>query len=341
LNAAHRAKIVHRDLKPANVFLMDVPGEGTIVKLLDFGISKQLGNQHRLTGEYDVLGTPDYMPPEQALGRTAEVDARSDQYSLAVIVYEAIAGQTPFTGNDVAEVLERVIENDPIPLSRFAPDVPSGVGAVLRRAMAKEPEGRYDTVLNFAAALLPAAGYSFPPPSEPVSLLPPPPRHLSVPPESAIAARSLGRRPTPREEAETEPPPPALRYPSFAPTDLGSVLDQAREAFGLGDLELAVSYVESALALADRLGNDKDQRLERANVLIESVLRSRLGPSNGRLRIRHAPSDVSLLPEQAFLLSRLEGHSAVEEILDLSPLSRRATLRHLVALLRQGVLALD
>lgn len=338
LNAAHRGAIVHRDLKPANVFLVDVPGEPTLVKLLDFGISKRLGSQ-RLTGEYDVLGTPDYMPPEQALGRTSEVDARSDQYSLAVIVYECLAGETPFMGKDLNEVLSRVIANDPVPLSRFAPELPAAVGTVLRRAMARTPDGRFENVLEFARSLLPAAGCSFPPPRDPGSLWPRQGR--SAPPESAVESRAGGRILTAREEAQTEPPPAPFKAPSSAPADLGRVLDQAREAHGLGDLDLAVNYVESALALADRLGADKDPRLERASVLVESILRSRLGAVDGRLRIRSLPSEYPLLPEQAFLLSRLEGHSGVEEILDLSPLSRRRTLRHLVALLRQGVLALD
>jgi len=341
LSAAHRASIVHRDLKPANVFLVDVLGEGTLVKLLDFGISRRVGTEQRLTGEYDVLGTPDYMPPEQALGRTSEVDPRSDQYSLAVIVYEAITGRTPFAGGDATEVLEQVVANEPIPLAHFAPHVPRAVGTVLRKAMAKDPEARYESVLTFAAALLPAAGFSFPPPADGLSLLPTFTRREYAPARhSSVSTRMNARAPTAREVAETEPPPAALA-PSSRPPNLGLLLDQAREAFGLGDVDLAVNYVESALALAERLGNDKDPRLERANLLIESVLRSRLGKADGRLRVREATSELALLPEQAFLLSRLEGHSSVEEVLDLSPLSRRATLRHLVALLRQGVLALD
>ncbi|HYQ18706.1 MAG TPA: serine/threonine-protein kinase, partial [Polyangiaceae bacterium] len=123
LAAAHAAKIVHRDLKPANIFLTHVPGQGTVVKLLDFGISKRSGAAKGLTGEYDILGTPDYMAPEQALGKTAQVDHRGDQYALAVITYEMLAGRTPFAGDDVMEVLRQVIGAEPPPIEQLAPHV--------------------------------------------------------------------------------------------------------------------------------------------------------------------------------------------------------------------------
>jgi serine/threonine-protein kinase len=85
LTAAHDAEIVHRDLKPGNIFLSEIPGGASFVKLLDFGISKRTGGSRKLTGQFDILGTPDYMAPEQASGKTALVDHRGDQVSLAVI----------------------------------------------------------------------------------------------------------------------------------------------------------------------------------------------------------------------------------------------------------------
>ena len=109
LFAAHQASIVHRDLKPANIFLTTMPGQGRVVKLLDFGISKRMGVGRSLTGEFDVLGTPDYMAPEQALGKTASVDHRGDQYALAVIAFEMLSGQTPFSGSDLMDVLQKVV----------------------------------------------------------------------------------------------------------------------------------------------------------------------------------------------------------------------------------------
>jgi serine/threonine-protein kinase len=351
LAAAHRAAIVHRDLKPANLFLVEVPEEGTWVKLLDFGISHRLGRDPRLTGEHDLLGTPHYIAPEQVLGLTDEIGPRSDQYSLAVIAYEAIAGHPPFSGN-LGEVLERVIANEPIPLARFVPEVARGVGLVLRQAMSKAPADRFANVLEFATALLASSGFSSAAASGEripgiVSTAPAPPpvpapeaRASGAPRAGSTAPRDPSYRPSAREVADTEPPPPR-RSLSMRPSDLGSLIEQARESFGLGDVDLAVSYLESALALADRQGEDQNPLLLRSSVMIESILQARLRSESGRLRIRLAPSDLALLPEQAFLLSRLEGHTALEEILDLSPLPRQKTLRHLVALLRQGVLALD
>ncbi|MES1183343.1 MAG: serine/threonine-protein kinase, partial [Myxococcales bacterium] len=164
LAAAHAANIVHRDLKPANIFLTQVTGQGTLVKLLDFGISKRAGGAKGLTGEYDILGTPDYMAPEQALGKTAQVDHRGDQYALAVITYEMLAGRTPFAGDDVMDVLRQVISTDPPPIEQLAPHVSPDVGDILRRALSKDPDHRFASITEFASALLRASGTSLPPP---------------------------------------------------------------------------------------------------------------------------------------------------------------------------------
>ena len=180
LSTAHHASIVHRDLKPANVFLVHVEGGPPFVKLLDFGISKSAAQNRRVTREFDVLGTPDYMAPEQALGRTAQVDHRGDQFALAVIAYEILTGQVPFHGESVASVLYRVAHTAPPPASHFAPQVPPEIDRVLSRAMAKDPDDRYKGILQFATALGDAAGVAVPSigtlPTEPP---PPPPRRDS------------------------------------------------------------------------------------------------------------------------------------------------------------------
>ncbi len=126
LAAVHEALIVHRDLKPANIFLTELPAEGLHIKLLDFGIGKRQGGR-QLTGENDVMGTPDYMPPEQAQGRTAHVDQRGDQYSLAVIVYEMLAGRGPFQG-DMMEILEQVIASEAPRIEDLVRSLPAGIG---------------------------------------------------------------------------------------------------------------------------------------------------------------------------------------------------------------------
>lgn len=157
LAASHAASVVHRDLKPANVFLTPAPGESVFVKLLDFGISKNLRADRRLTQERSLLGTPEYMAPEQASGRNALVGARSDQYSLAVVAYEMLTGSQPFDDEDLKVVLKRATSLDPAPPSSLVPWVPCALDSVLARALAKDPSKRFDDILDFARELAAAA----------------------------------------------------------------------------------------------------------------------------------------------------------------------------------------
>jgi serine/threonine protein kinase len=153
LGAAHRASIVHRDLKPANVFLVYMDEEGAFVKLLDFGISKVASRSTHLTGEHEIVGTPNYMSPEQASGGTALVDHRGDQYSLAVITFEMLTGQLPFTGKTVPHLLQRVLSDPPPSLASTAPHLPQSLDPVLQRALSKQPAERYTHIGEFAAEL--------------------------------------------------------------------------------------------------------------------------------------------------------------------------------------------
>jgi serine/threonine-protein kinase len=154
LSAAHELGVVHRDLKPANLFLVVLPGSGReLVKIVDFGISKVSASASHLTATATVMGTPQYMAPEQAEGRVAEIDARSDQFSLAAIAYEMIAGRCAFAGENIPSVLYQLVHADPAPLAVNGQPVGAAVEAVIRRALAKRPDGRYPTVLDFARAL--------------------------------------------------------------------------------------------------------------------------------------------------------------------------------------------
>jgi eukaryotic-like serine/threonine-protein kinase len=154
LTAVHRRGIVHRDLKPQNIFLeRGEVGDEERVKLCDFGISKVRAASVALTGERVLLGTPQYMAPEQARG-TGEVDARADQFSLAAIVYEMLTGRLAFPGDRLEVVVYRIIHEDPIPLE--APRGPA-LAAALARALSKDPAARFPTVQDFALALRDAA----------------------------------------------------------------------------------------------------------------------------------------------------------------------------------------
>ncbi len=172
LEAAHRAGIVHRDVKPDNLMLRD---DGRVA-LLDFGIAKQAPGQQlstNLTGTGVVVGTPAYLSPEQARGRA--LDARTDQFSLAVTAYELLTRNIPWTATSAIAVVAAIM-NDPTPPLRLSDAaLAQAVGPVLERATAKKPEDRFPDLDAFADALSQAAGIA-PPPSGLSLSIPQPPR---------------------------------------------------------------------------------------------------------------------------------------------------------------------
>ena len=347
LAAVHEAKIVHRDLKPQNIFLTEVPAQGTLVKLLDFGISKCAGVGHGITRDNDVLGTPDYMAPEQALGKAASVDGRGDQYSLAVILYEMLAGRVPFLGDNVMAILEQVVNSAPKPIETFAPHVPVRVSKVIRRALEKDPASRFDTILDFGNALAAAAGCSLPPPANAAGAT----LRLTTDPK-VVGEKVVGeKRRLSRAEKAVRANTPERSKASGARTlaggfsagDVGRALERAKTAHDAGDLDLAASHVEHALSTAEVLKSDTaSTKLKRASGMIDEILETRIGSLDRVLSTALLPSrraNFRVSPEQAFLLSRIDGRLSVEEVIDLSPLSRQKTLSLLVGLLREGLIA--
>ena len=158
LAAAHARGIVHRDLKPENLLLLRLEGdEGETVKVVDFGISKVREEKVRLTQQRMIMGTPQYMSPEQALGRMEDIDDRADQFALAVITYEMLAGRPPFRGDDVNAVLFQVVNAAPAPLATVNAGVPPAVQTVVEKALSKVRDDRYPGVLDFHRELARAA----------------------------------------------------------------------------------------------------------------------------------------------------------------------------------------
>ncbi len=158
LQEAHALGIVHRDLKPENIFLCNQGGLLDFAKVLDFGLAKVTERQMRpgsliLTQEGMVFGTPEFMSPEQAQGR--ELDARSDIYSLAVILYEALTGKLPFNAQTPMEYIQKHVLEVPIMLAERMPEIPfpSGLQSVVTKALAKKPEDRWQSASEFATAL--------------------------------------------------------------------------------------------------------------------------------------------------------------------------------------------
>jgi serine/threonine protein kinase len=157
LAVVHAKGIVHRDLKPANVFLVQMPGEPDFVKVLDFGVSKIKAARTKLTDACTVVGTPEYMSPEQASGLGPDIDHRADQWALACIVWEMLSGRTPFAADNTDAVFYQLANMAPPPLAKHAPDVPSAIEAVLLRALSKRAPDRYASMREFARALEVAA----------------------------------------------------------------------------------------------------------------------------------------------------------------------------------------
>lgn len=235
LDAAHVGGVLHRDLKPQNVMLTTKPGRPDMVKVVDFGIAKitsnEPGDQQALTIPGTIFGTPEYMSPEQARGET--LDARSDLYSAAVVLWHLLLGRSPFRGTSVRETLLKVFSDEaPSPTAeRPGLALPPGFEDVLRRGLAKNRDSRWADAASFAAALAPfveGGMVDLPPRSRPglsTDGSPPPPTidkmpAISMPrdtmpvPQASMAAHLAptapsAARPAPPPSARPAPPPSA------------------------------------------------------------------------------------------------------------------------------------
>jgi serine/threonine protein kinase len=222
LDYAHKKGIVHRDIKPANILIH----ERTHAKITDFGVAKIMSQQMTQSGV--MMGTPNYMSPEQVQGHA--VDGRADQFSLAVIAYEILTGEKPFLADQLPALLFRIVREDPVAPERLNPTLSPQVEVVLRKALAKSANDRYASCLEFMDALtdvlqaspgwhalprssahsMPTMGGAGVVDSRPAAARPAEPSHSELP------ARPLAQRPEPlevdspmlfrREEAETRNP---------------------------------------------------------------------------------------------------------------------------------------
>jgi tRNA A-37 threonylcarbamoyl transferase component Bud32 len=146
LDHAHASGVVHRDVKPANIMIEP----GGQLKVMDFGIAK-LDTGANLTSTGSIMGTPNYMSPEQAKG--LRVDGRSDLFSLGCLLYECLTGAKPFQGESVSVILVKILTEEPHPVDLAAAGLPAEIGSVLRRAVAKDPAARYASGKELVDAL--------------------------------------------------------------------------------------------------------------------------------------------------------------------------------------------
>jgi tetratricopeptide (TPR) repeat protein len=160
---AHRHGVLHRDLKPANILLSEESKTGgpspdsaigtpqfAIPKVADFGLAKRVGSDAGATRTGDVLGTPSYMAPEQAAGRTAEVGVAGDVYGLGGILYACLTGRSPFDAATTLETLDQVVNRDPTPPSRLRPGCPRDLEVITLKCLRKDPGKRYATAAELA-----------------------------------------------------------------------------------------------------------------------------------------------------------------------------------------------
>ena len=161
LHVAHELGIVHRDLKPENIMISGNPEGGERAIVMDFGLAKERlvsPELKKLTATGIVLGTPEFMSPEQLRGKP--LDPRTDVYSLGLMAYEMLSGKLPFVGRTQQEIMIARLRSEPTPIRAARPDLdfPAGVERVLQKSMQRDPAERYQTAPEFAASLAEAAG---------------------------------------------------------------------------------------------------------------------------------------------------------------------------------------
>jgi len=229
VEAAHAADVVHRDLKPDNVMITRGPKGEPLLKLLDFGIAKL-----KVTGELDrgltrpgvIMGTPEYMAPEQAYSADA-VDARADIFSLGVMIFEMLAGRRPVGGDEPHQIASAYLTGQIAQLTDLAPHVPPELASVVHRAMGPKPPERYNSVAEFRSALEPfatstrAAGSTAIGTPAPGTVTPKP---AISPASAAVTPGDSGSAPIPKTLPPTDDkPPPGVSEPSIPPPQVAAL----------------------------------------------------------------------------------------------------------------------
>jgi serine/threonine-protein kinase len=218
---AHSMGVVHRDLKPANIMLT----ESGAIKVMDFGIARVAGTEH-LTNAGFMMGTPAYMAPEQVMGK--EIDARADLYAIGVVFYRLTTGKLPFKGETPFAMAQSQVNDSPTPIGLFRADLPPWVEQIVVKALAKDPEHRFQSAVEFhdgfarsLAGMAMASPYTS---SVPADLLTTPSRPMpsGALPRSITASYAMPTGPQPAVQPAVPQPTPDLGPTVLAPTPLAT-----------------------------------------------------------------------------------------------------------------------
>ena len=246
LDAAHDAGLVHRDVKPANMLVDTAPGRPEHVYLSDFGVARGVMSSSGLTRAGQFLGTPDYAAPEQISGR--DVDGRADQYALACVAYTLLSGSVLFRREVPMAVLYAHLSVPPPRLTTVRPELPGTVNLVLARALAKEPDDRYDSCGAFADALREALGLEPYDSSRPPGAVP----TLSASRSAATAPLTLPPDSPPTKLLPGSPSPSLPPMASLPSPSSGSPSRPAAAGTWTAVVTADRAYYESVQAVSDQ-----------------------------------------------------------------------------------------
>ncbi|WP_438027492.1 protein kinase domain-containing protein [Sorangium sp. So ce233] len=297
---AHAAGIVHRDLKPANLFLTATPGGANLIKVLDFGISKELpgceGGAAALTQTREMLGSPVYMPPEQ-MRSSRSVDARSDIWALGAILYRLLVGRPPFEAPALAELILLVASAEPVPPGELRSDIPRELERVILRCLQKDPAQRPQTVADLALALVPFASAGGQERAERAA------RILAAPPEPSrpgAAASTSGLR-ADSSRSDTPGPTasllPTTRVIARTPAQPAPRRTTPRVALGAAAMASSALAIWAAVALRDGAPEERPALQAAAVVPPAPVPQDSSASRRAGQQATEGEADVPITPE--------------------------------------------